>query len=50
MRIKQRPKTLDKDELKKHLSSDFIENIWCFGKKNGFEFPEGPGSLESILL
>lgn len=50
MRIKQRPKTLNKDELKKHLTSDFIENIWCFSKtdESSFKIME-PSSLESIL-
>lgn len=52
MRIKQRPKTLGKAELKKHLSSDFIENIWCFSKKGkfAFKFKDNDNSLESILI
>jgi hypothetical protein len=49
MRIKQRPKTLNKNELKKHLSSDFIENVWCFGKSD-LNFKTEPNTLESILL
>jgi hypothetical protein len=50
MRIKQRPKTLNKDDLKKHLTNDFIENIWCFSKSgdSAFKIIE-PSSLESIL-
>lgn len=52
MRIKQRPKTLNKTDLKKHLSNDFIENIWCFSKKGKFSFKieNNDNSLESILI
>jgi len=50
MRIKQRPKKLNKEDLTKHLTTDFIENIWCFSKKDcKFDIVE-PSSLESILI
>jgi len=32
MRIKQRPKKLDTMVLRQHLSTIFIENVWCFSK------------------
>ena len=50
MRIKQRPKTMNKDDLKKHLSTDFIENIWCFSRGDSTFNIEEPSSLESILI
>ncbi len=48
MRIKQRPKKLDPSKLSKHLSTTFIENIWCFSK-NGFELSHKPATLESLF-
>jgi hypothetical protein len=47
MRIKQRPKNIDKKLLSEHLSTNFIENVWCFSKQN-YVF-EGNPSLESIM-
>ena len=41
MRIKQRPKKLDTMTLRHHLSTIFIENVWCFSKdvKSNFNLP-----------
>lgn len=47
MKIKQRPKKLDKEELAEHLSSDFIENIWCFSKEK-YSFQK-KATLESLM-
>lgn len=48
MRIKQRPKNIDSDKLKKHLDNTFIENIWCFSK-NGFDLNFKPATLEQLF-
>jgi hypothetical protein len=48
MRIKQRPKNIDSKDLKKHLSTTFIENIWCFSK-NGFDITHKFATLEDLF-
>jgi hypothetical protein len=48
MRIMQRPKNIKSDDLKKHLSTTYIENIWCFSKK-GFDLSQKPATLETIF-
>lgn len=48
MRIKQRPKNIKTSDLKKHLSTTYIENIWCFSK-NGFDISLKSNTLESIF-
>jgi hypothetical protein len=48
MRIKQRPKNIDSNDLKKHLSTTFIENIWCFSK-NGFDLSMKTTTLEGLF-
>jgi hypothetical protein len=48
MRIKQRPKNIDSDKLKEHLTTTFIENIWCFSK-NGFDLSPGFATLEGLF-
>jgi len=48
MRIKQRPKNIDRSDLKKHLDNTFIENIWCFSKK-GFDLSVKPATLETLF-
>ena len=48
MRIKQRPKNLDRISLSNHLSTNFIENVWCFSKQQNYNFERNP-SLESIM-
>ena len=47
MKIKQRPKKLNKEELAEHLSSDYIENIWCFSKSE-YSFQK-KATLESLM-
>ena len=47
MKIKQRPKQMSKEDLLEHLSTDFIENIWCFSKNN-FAFRK-KATLESLM-
>ena len=48
MRIKQRPKNIGTINLKKHLSTIFIENVWCFSKDvvSSFHTP----TLESLFI
>lgn len=46
MRIKQRPKKTA--NLAHHLSTTFIENVWCFSK-NGFDLNYKPGTLEELF-
>ena len=46
MRIKQRPKKTS--NLAHHLSTTFIENVWCFSK-NGFDLNYKPGTLEELF-
>lgn len=48
MRIKQRPKNIDKTALNKHLLTTFIENIWCFSK-NGFDISNKSATLEGLF-
>jgi hypothetical protein len=48
MRIKQRPKKMDTQALKKHLDNTFIENIWCFSKK-GFDLSYKTATLELLF-
>ena len=48
MRIKQRPKDIDTEELKKYLVTTYIENVWCFSK-NGFDLSHKPATLESLF-
>lgn len=48
MRIMQRPKNINSADLKKHLSTTYIENIWCFSKK-GFDLSQKPATLESLF-
>ena len=48
MRIKQRPKNVDSADLKAHLTTTFIENIWCFSK-NGFDLSPGFATLEGLF-
>jgi hypothetical protein len=48
MRIKQRPKNIASSDLKKHLSTTFIENIWCFSK-NGFDISYKSATLEGLF-
>ena len=48
MRIKQRPKNVDSADLKVHLTTTFIENIWCFSK-NGFDLSPGFATLEGLF-
>jgi hypothetical protein len=51
MRIKQRPKKMEKNDLKEHLSSCFIENIWCFGKNKNMtiDLPYNGATLENFM-
>jgi hypothetical protein len=46
MRIKQRPKKTD--NLNHHLTTTFIENIWCFSK-NGFDLNYSKNTLEQLF-
>lgn len=46
MRIKQRPKKTP--NLKQHLTTTFIENIWCFSK-NGFDLNMKYATLEGLF-
>jgi hypothetical protein len=48
MRIKQRPKKLDTVTLRQHLSTIFIENVWCFSKdiEANFHLP----TLENLFI
>jgi len=48
MRIKQRPKKLDAMTLRQHLSTIFIENVWCFSKdiEANFHLP----TLEKLFI
>ena len=46
MRIKQRPKKTP--NLKQHLTTTFIENIWCFSK-NGFDLNMKYATLENLF-
>ena len=48
MRIMQRPKNIKSDDLKKHLSTTYIENIWCFSKK-GFDLSRKSATLETLF-
>ena len=48
MRIKQRPKNIDQQNLKTHLSNTFIENIWCFSKK-GFDLTFKHATLDGLF-
>ena len=48
MRIKQRPKNIDKVSLNKHLTTTFIENVWCFSK-NGFDISYKCATLEGLF-
>jgi hypothetical protein len=48
MRIKQRPKNIASADLKAHLTTTFIENIWCFSK-NGFDLSPGFATLEGLF-
>lgn len=51
MRIKQRPKKMEKEDLKSHLSSCFIENIWCFSKNKNvsIDIPFANATLDDVL-
>ena len=48
MRIKQRPKNIDSGALRQHLSTTFIENVWCFSK-NGFDLSMKSTTLEGLF-
>ena len=48
MRIKQRPKNISSDKLSHHLSTTYIENIWCFSQ-NGFDLSINPATLENLF-
>lgn len=48
MRIKQRPKNINSNDLQEHLSTTFIENVWCFSK-NGFDLTVNPATLEGLF-
>jgi hypothetical protein len=49
MKIKQRPKKMEKEELLEHLSADFIENIWCFSKTEYKWVSKKRASLEHLM-
>lgn len=46
MRIKQRPKKTA--NLNHHLTTTFIENVWCFSK-NGFDLSQKSATLEGLF-
>jgi len=49
MKIKQRPKKMEKGDLLEHLSADFIENIWCFSKTQYKWVAKKRASLEDLM-
>lgn len=48
MRIKQRPKNMDSADHKKYLTTTFIENVWCFSKKE-FDLSMKSTTLEGLF-